>query len=123
MMQWLLAAIHWARILLGIQLAIFVSAEVTAGMIHGQLLERTNRKNSPRAVKAASTARLARGGSLLFRNVAADAWTEISSRPTKSGKRRSMARIETIAQLSTELRTAANSALYAVRYCDSCFLP
>jgi hypothetical protein len=110
-MQWLQAAIHWARILLGIQLAIFVSAEVTSGVIHGQLLERTNRKNSQRAVKAASTARLARGGSLLFRNVAADAWTEISSRPTKSGKRRSMARIkfyslgDNCTALSTELRT------------------
>jgi hypothetical protein len=49
--------------------------------------------------------------------VAAAAWTEISSRPTKSGKRRSLARIkfyslETIAQLSPELRTAANKALY-----------
>jgi hypothetical protein len=64
MMQWLQAAFHWApfslSILLGIQLAIFVSAEETAGMIHGQLLERTNRKkNIQRAVKAASTARLA----------------------------------------------------------------
>ena len=49
--------------------------------------------------------------------MAAAAWTEISSRPTKSGKRRSLARIkfyslETIAQLSPELRTAANKALY-----------
>jgi hypothetical protein len=63
MMQWLQTAFHWApfslSILLGIQLAIFVSAEETAGMIHGHLLERANRKNNQRAVKAASTARLA----------------------------------------------------------------
>jgi hypothetical protein len=63
MMQWLQTAFHWApfslSILLGIQLAIFVSAEETAGMIHGHLLERANRKNNQRAVQAASTARLA----------------------------------------------------------------